>query len=80
MYITMSFFEASRVMMKRVAREPARWAGIRAHLEGDVPILAAAVAGKVDYLVTGDKGLLELRKIGGTAMVRAGDCSRNLKK
>lgn len=22
-------------MMKRVAREPARWAGIRAHLEGE---------------------------------------------
>jgi hypothetical protein len=24
-----------RVMMKRVTREPARWAGIKAHLEGE---------------------------------------------
>jgi predicted nucleic acid-binding protein len=69
-----------RVLMKRVAREPARWAGIRAHLEGDVSILAAAVADKVDYLVTGDKGLLELRKIGGTAIVQAGKLLEKLKK
>jgi putative PIN family toxin of toxin-antitoxin system len=39
--------------------------------KGDIPILAAAVAGGVDYLVTGDRDLLKLKKVGNMAIVRA---------
>lgn len=39
--------------------------------KGDIPILAAAVAARVDYLVTGDRGLLELKKVENTSIVRA---------
>ena len=35
----------------------------------DIPILACAVAGKADVFVTGDKDLLELRKIEDLAVV-----------
>jgi len=36
----------------------------------DAPILAAAVVGKVDYLVTGDKRLLALKKVEGTEIIQ----------
>jgi len=35
----------------------------------DIPILACAIAGKADVFVTGDKDLLELRKIEDLAVV-----------
>jgi putative PIN family toxin of toxin-antitoxin system len=35
----------------------------------DIPILACAIAGKADVFVTGDKELLELRKIKNLAVV-----------
>ena len=38
--------------------------------KADVPILAAAIVSKVDYLVTGDKGLLALKKVGETEIIR----------
>ncbi len=38
--------------------------------KGDVPILAAAAASKADYLVTGDKGLLALKQVGGTEIIQ----------
>jgi putative PIN family toxin of toxin-antitoxin system len=36
----------------------------------DAPILAAAVMSKADYLVTGDKRLLALKKVEGTEIVQ----------
>jgi len=36
----------------------------------DAPILAAAVVGKANYLVTGDKRLLALKKSGGTEIIQ----------
>jgi putative PIN family toxin of toxin-antitoxin system len=35
----------------------------------DIPILACAIAGKADVFVTGDKELLDLRKIEGLSVV-----------
>lgn len=37
--------------------------------EDDDLVLATAVAGRADYLVTGDKGLLALRKFRGVAII-----------
>lgn len=37
---------------------------------GDVPILAAAAVSKADYLVTGDKELLALKRAGGTEIIQ----------
>ncbi len=39
----------------------------------DVPILACAIAGKADVFVTGDKELLDLRKIEGVAVISPRD-------
>jgi len=40
----------------------------------DNPVLAMAIAGKADYLVTGDRlGLLSLKRVGGTRIVTAAD-------
>jgi predicted nucleic acid-binding protein len=36
----------------------------------DAPILAAAVVSKADYLVTGDKRLLALKKVEGTEIIQ----------
>jgi uncharacterized protein len=38
----------------------------------DVPILGTAVAGRCDYLITGDKDLLELREFRGVAILSPG--------
>ncbi len=38
--------------------------------KADVPILAAAVASGAGSLVTGDKGLLALKRVGGTEIVQ----------
>jgi putative PIN family toxin of toxin-antitoxin system len=46
----------------------------------DVPILAAAVASKCDYLVTGDKELLSMKKAGFTRIIRMWELLRELKK
>ncbi len=42
---------------------------IRIKDSDDIPILACAIAGKADVFVTGDKELLELRKIEDLAVV-----------
>jgi putative PIN family toxin of toxin-antitoxin system len=36
----------------------------------DVPILAAAVTSMSDYLATGDKGLLSLKRVGDTEIIQ----------
>lgn len=47
----------------------------------DNPVLAMALVGKAHYLVTGDqRGLLSLRRIGGTRIVTAVEFLRILKK
>jgi len=47
----------------------------------DNPVLAMAVAGKADYLVSGDwRGLLSLKRVGGTRIVTAAEFLRILKK
>jgi len=38
----------------------------------DVPVLAAAAVSKADYLVTGDKTVLALKKVKTTKIIRAG--------
>jgi len=45
--------------------------------EVDAPILAVAVAGKADYLVTGDKRLLALKRVERTEIIQT---SKLLKK
>ena len=47
--------------------------------KADVPILAAAIVSKVDYLVTGDKGLLALKKVGETEIIRTWKLLRKLR-
>lgn len=44
----------------------------------DRPVLAAAVSAHVDFLVTGDRGLLHLKRVSTTAIVRAADALRIL--
>jgi uncharacterized protein len=47
----------------------------------DNPVLAMAIAGKADYLVTGDRrGLLSLKRVGATRIVTAAEFLRTLKK
>lgn len=47
----------------------------------DNPVLAMAIAGQADYLVTGDRrGLLFIKKIGNTRIVTAREFLRILKK
>lgn len=47
----------------------------------DNPVLAMALAGEADYLVSGDRrGLLSLKKIGGTRIVTARDFLKVLQK
>ena len=38
--------------------------------KADIPILAAAVTGGSNYLVTGDKGLLALKRVGNTKIIQ----------
>lgn len=38
--------------------------------EADVPILAAAAVSGADYLVSGDKGILALKRVGDTEIIR----------
>jgi len=44
----------------------------------DVPILACAIAGKADVFVTGDKELLDLRRIEDVPIVTPRECWRQL--
>lgn len=47
----------------------------------DNPVLAMAIAGKADYLVTGDRrGLLSLKRVGPTRVVTAAAFIKILKK
>jgi putative PIN family toxin of toxin-antitoxin system len=54
-----------------------RYAGLIGD-KADVPILAAAVASKADYLVTGDKGLLALKRVGETEIIRTWELLKKL--
>lgn len=49
--------------------ESAEIPGIRVRDATDIPILACAVAGEADVFVTGDKELLDLRRIGNLPIV-----------
>ena len=47
----------------------------------DNPVLAMAIAGEADYLVTGDRrGLLSLKRVGTTRIVMAAEFLKILKK
>jgi len=47
----------------------------------DNPMLAMAIAGEADYLVTGDRrGLLSLKRVGATRIVTAAEFLKILKK
>jgi putative PIN family toxin of toxin-antitoxin system len=47
----------------------------------DSPVLAMAIAGKADYLVSGDRrGLLSLKPVGATRIVTAAEFLKILKK
>ena len=47
----------------------------------DNPVLAMAIAGKADYIVTGDRrGLLALKRVGATRIVTAAEFLKILKK
>ena len=47
----------------------------------DNPVLAMAIAGEADYLVTGDRrGLLSLKRVGATRIVTAAEFLKMLKK
>lgn len=46
--------------------------------QADVPILAAAVSSGADYLVTGDKRLLALKRVGGTEVIQTRKLLRRL--
>ena len=47
----------------------------------DNPVLAMAIAGKADYLVTGDRrGLLSLKRVGAARIVTAAEFMKILKK
>jgi predicted nucleic acid-binding protein len=46
--------------------------------KADVPIAAAAIVSKADYLVTGDKGLLALKKVGETEITRTWELLKKL--
>jgi uncharacterized protein len=47
----------------------------------DNPVLAMAIAGKANYLVTGDRrGLLSLKQVGATRIVTAAEFLKTLKK
>jgi hypothetical protein len=53
-----------------------RYAGLIGD-EADVPVLAAAAVSRADYFVSGDKGILALKRIGDTEIIRT---SKLLKK
>lgn len=47
----------------------------------DNPVLAMAIAGKADYLVSGDRrGLLSLKRVASTRIVTAAEFLKILKK
>ena len=46
----------------------------------DNPVIAMAIAGRADYLVTGDRrGLLSLKRVGATRIVTAAEFLKILK-
>jgi len=51
--------------------------GVATHVEDDL-VLAAAFSGQVDYLVTGDKGLLELGAYSGVTVLSPSAMLRTL--
>jgi putative PIN family toxin of toxin-antitoxin system len=44
----------------------------------DIPILAAAITSRADYLITGDKVLLALNKVGETEIIRTSELLKKL--
>jgi putative PIN family toxin of toxin-antitoxin system len=70
---TVKHEEISRRAYKRSVKGYVELIGDRT----DAPILAAAVVSKADYLVTGDKRLLALKKVEGTEIIQT---SKLLKK
>jgi putative PIN family toxin of toxin-antitoxin system len=52
-----------------IIKPPREIPPIRIQDAADVPILACAIAGKADAFVTGDKELLDLRKVEGLVVV-----------
>ena len=52
-----------------IIKPPREIPPIRIQDAGDIPILACAIAGKADVFVTGDKELLDLRKVEGLVVV-----------
>jgi putative PIN family toxin of toxin-antitoxin system len=52
-----------------IIKPPREIPPIRIQDAGDIPILACAIAGKADVFVTGDKELLDLRKVDGLVIV-----------
>ena len=52
-----------------IIKPPPEIPPIRIQDASDIPILACAIAGKADVFVTGDRELLELRKVDGLAVV-----------
>lgn len=50
-------------------KPPREIPSIRIQDAGDIPILACAIAGKADVFVTGDKELLDLRKVEGLVVM-----------
>lgn len=47
----------------------------------DNPVIAMAIAGRADYLVTGDRrGLLSLKRVGSTRIVTAAEFLKTLKR
>jgi putative PIN family toxin of toxin-antitoxin system len=63
---TVKHEEISRRAYKRSVKGYVELIGDRT----DAPILAAAVVSKADYLVTGDKRLLALKKVEGTEIIQ----------
>lgn len=47
--------------------------------DADVPILAAAAVSGADYLVTGDKGILSLKRVGNTEIIQTWKLLKRLK-
>ena len=52
-----------------IVKPPREIPPIRIQDASDIPILACAIAGKADVFVTGDKELLDLRKVDGLIIV-----------
>ncbi|MCC6943756.1 MAG: putative toxin-antitoxin system toxin component, PIN family [Thermomicrobiales bacterium] len=74
-YITLKNAERASVWIQQrafVVRPIERVIGVATHPEDDL-VLATAISGKADYLVTGDRQLLKLREFQGVRIVSAAE-------